>query len=192
MANLFAFVKKYWYVVLPLPLIILYFIVRKLLTGQNVNTVTNTKTTITMPSTNSVLDISLSDANNPMNLRVSSDNWQGKIGIVRTSKSGEFLAFDTLLHGLRAGIVTLHTYYFKHGRKSLNSIIHAFAPSSENDTNGYVNTVSKKTGFQPNETLDFNRSTYDKIIVAMCQQERGFTPTTNQLNDAWETVNFKL
>lgn len=122
--------------------------------------------------------------NNPLNIRISSDAWQGKIG-----NDGAFEKFSSMTYGLRAGIIILRTYYNKYGLKTIREMITRFAPPSENNTNSYVNNVSSRTGIDADKTLTFNKATMLPIIVQMCRIECGYIPSNVELDAAFSLAN---
>lgn len=82
--------------------------------------------------------------NNPLNIRRSSDKWQG-LSPVQDDK--EFFQFLCAAYGWRAAFVILtKSYYAKRGIKTIEGIIRRWAPSSENNTEGYIRRVCEYTG----------------------------------------------
>ena len=79
--------------------------------------------------------------NNPGNIRISDDNWQGSNG----SNAG-FVNFNHPEYGVRAFAKNLYTSQEKHGNNSVASIISRWAPPSENETDVYINKVAKDLG----------------------------------------------
>lgn len=82
--------------------------------------------------------------NNPFNIRYHVDNhWLGQRGETRG-----FCNFDTVEHGVRAAIrLVCVTYRREYRIITPEAIISKFAPSSENDTQAYIEFVCKKSGF---------------------------------------------
>ena len=104
--------------------------------------------------------------NNPLNIRLSSDKWQGQInpsgnGNVNgngnnSSPKGdaEFVQFYSMEYGWRAAFVILcRTYYGKYGLKTIRDIVSRWAPAKENNTEAYIRHVSDYTGIAPNKVL---------------------------------------
>ena len=87
--------------------------------------------------------------NNPFNIRKSSNKWFGKINGV----DKDFETFDTLVHGYRAGLVLLRTYYIKYHCDTIRKVIERFAPTNENNTKAYIYWLSECTGFGADEKL---------------------------------------
>lgn len=97
---------------------------------------------------------------NPGNLRPSSRyKWRGEVG-----ENRGFVVFDTDQHGLRAMARNLRNQQRLHGLNSIREVINKYAPDSENDTEAYISFVSKRTGFDENQTLDL---TEDAVLVRL-------------------------
>lgn len=127
--------------------------------------------------------------NNPGNIRVSSNPWQGKIPLSQNT-DGAFEQFTTYVYGIRAMIKNLLSYY-NSGLNTLQSIIYKWAPPSDNnDTANYVNFVGIRTGFSPTQPLDLtNQTTMRKVVMAMSEMENGRPAvTTEQFNYAWGLI----
>lgn len=86
--------------------------------------------------------------NNPGALRSSSIKEVNDlaIGIIQSS-SGEFLHFANAEHGYKALEIVLRKVYWN---KTISECISRYAPSFENDTDGYVNKIVKKLGINTN------------------------------------------
>jgi len=110
--------------------------------------------------------------NNPGNVR--SGEWEGKIGI-DNADGGPFVIFATPEHGVRSMVKILYNYQSMHGIRTIREIINRWAPSEENDTEDYINFISKETGINPDQPLDLRNDseTMRKIINAMIRKEGG-------------------
>lgn len=76
--------------------------------------------------------------NNPFNIKKSRQPWLGKcLGVDKV-----FESFSLLEYGVRAGLKLLTTYVHR-GIDSPNKIIHRFAPTSENNTQNYLDFVCR-------------------------------------------------
>lgn len=127
--------------------------------------------------------------NNPGNIRVSSNAWQGKIPLSQNT-DGAFEQFKAYVWGIRAMIKNLLSYY-ENGLNTLQSIIYKWAPPSDNNnTAAYVAFVANKTGFSPTQALDLrNQTTMRKVVMAMAEVENGRPAvTTEQFNYAWSIL----
>ena len=109
------------------------------------------------------------DNNNPMNIRISADHWQGATG-----DDGTFTQFISPLMGIRAAAVVLRTYRDKHGLNTIAGIVNRWAPPFENDTRGYIKNVSFKLGIGVN--IPLTDAYYVRLIGAMIYQENGQQP----------------
>jgi hypothetical protein len=85
--------------------------------------------------------------NNPGNIRY----YPAFKGCVGSTKG--FCKFSTLGFGYRAILTLLTTYYTKYGLTTIRGIVSRYAPPTENDTQGYINLVSRKTGFAADKVL---------------------------------------
>ncbi|MDH6309399.1 hypothetical protein M2451_002715 [Dysgonomonas sp. PFB1-18] len=110
--------------------------------------------------------------NNPLNIRINSDKFQGEI---IPSRDKAFKQFESMAYGYRAAFVTLGTYLSKYGRNTIRKIITAWAPPEDNnDTIAYINAVSKYSGISPDHVLTAQDGVLYKLIVAeMSRVENG-------------------
>lgn len=109
--------------------------------------------------------------NNPLNIRKSSNQWDGK---VIPSSDEEFEEFATIEHGIRAAIKIIRTYVLKHGCRTMNDIIKRWAPPSENNTERYINFVEVHTGINRYKEIDItNEREIAAILQAMTMMEIG-------------------
>jgi len=88
-----------------------------------------------------------------------------------------FVQFKSLEYGWRAAFYLLtRTYYHKYRLYTIRGIISRWAPSSENDTCGYIQNVSRLTGIDPDEPIGIpseKPSRWMAVGVAMAIQENG-------------------
>lgn len=122
--------------------------------------------------------------NNPMNIRASNTKWLGEVD---PGFKTDFENFSTPADGYRAGFVTIYNY-IKNGADTLTKILNKYAPPSENDTQAYIDQVSKYTGIDPNAQL--NTKTFSgpqgvNIIIAMSRIEQGKQPVQKDVNDGY-------
>lgn len=109
--------------------------------------------------------------NNPFNIRRSDKNkWVGKV----YDNTGPFEVFDTLGHGIRAGMKLLLNYNTIYNLNTVEGIISKFAPPNENNTNGYIASIYKYTGFDKGKVLDLSdRDTMVRLAVNIIVVESG-------------------
>ncbi|MDT0603484.1 virion protein [Thalassotalea castellviae] len=113
--------------------------------------------------------------NNAGNLRAYNgwQEWQGAIGT-----NNGFIVFDTPENGLRAMARTLRTYRNIYNLSTVQEIISRWAPTNENDTQAYIQSVSSRTGFEPWEPLRMDD--YPLLMAAITRHENGQQPYTNE------------
>lgn len=117
--------------------------------------------------------------NNPGNIEKSRNDWKGKIKD-SDHLDNRFEVFKTPEHGVRALSVLLSNY-IKKGKATVPEIISKYAPSSENNTDIYINEVSRITGFSPTEILKNNKDTIKKLVMAISFFENGENYITDEL-----------
>lgn len=138
--------------------------------------------------------------NNPVNIRISANKWNGKIS---PNTDGEFEQFIDLVHGYRAALVLLRGKgYIGKGLNTIRKMITKFAPANENYTTGYIADVSKMTGIDPDAVISCNdKDALTRIVYAMSIVENGYKdkanndikqtyglPDMNIINQAWEIM----
>lgn len=113
--------------------------------------------------------------NNPGNIRWG-DEWKGLVPETqRTDKS--FCQFKSAEYGIRAMIIILRNYQRKHGLSTISGIINRWAPTNENDTQSYINSVAKASGVDPDQRIDTSDSRFMmKLLQAIIQHENGDQP----------------
>jgi hypothetical protein len=110
-----------------------------------------------------------------LNIRPSGDNWKG----MRTEQTDSgFLQFITPFYGLRAGAMTLLTYYRIHKRRTVSDIISSWAPPSDNNpTSDYIDTVCRALGVGSRDLLDLETpDNLRRLMEAMIKVEAGSQP----------------
>ena len=112
--------------------------------------------------------------NNPLNIRRSKDQWKG---MAEAQTDGAFVQFKTMEWGWRAAFYLLtRTYYHKYRLYTIRGIISKWAPPNENNTQRYIDNVSKLTGILPDEPLGIpsdQPSRWIALGAAMAIQECG-------------------
>ena len=121
---------------------------------------------------------------NPGNIRQSKGRYKGE---VRPSRDPAFKQFETMAWGYRAIFVLLHTYRTRHGLRTIAAMIARWAPPSENKTELYIRTVSRRSGIpadRPRDTRD--RRTKVPIAAAISFVENGTTADMHDVEKGWE------
>jgi hypothetical protein len=135
--------------------------------------------------------------NNPGNIRYSSANdWRGKIPYDRNTDYNcttnqvvkAFEQFSEYKYGVRAMIVLVKNY-IERGNDTIRKVVTKYAPSSGNNTSGYIDFVADETGIGADETLIANKETLEKIVKAMARKENGSNAINDrQFNQAWNIL----
>ena len=126
--------------------------------------------------------------NNPLNIRLSSNNWKGEI---KPSADKSFCQFQTMAYGFRAAMVCIRTYITKHNCNTLQEIINRWAPWT--DGNNPINYAKKVMNTFPDTfadkdtVIDFhNQNQMTKLVYAMAIVENGSEP---QMTDCIQAFN---
>lgn len=115
--------------------------------------------------------------NNPGNLIRGSKSWDGEVD----GGDPRYASFSSPEAGIRAMGKTLLNYQDRYGLRTIEGIIGRWAPSSENDTAGYVRNVAKALGTTPDAPLDLHDAkTLGTLTRAIIVQENGKQPYTDQ------------
>ena len=129
--------------------------------------------------------------NNPLNIRLSKDKWQGQINgkgnidgnsslsSERAGGEAVFCQFSSMEYGWRAAFVILcKTYYGKYKLRTIRDIVSRWAPPKENNTPAYIRHVSDYTGIGPDRDLgdpQTHPTNWLLIGYAMAVMENGKT-----------------
>lgn len=119
---------------------------------------------------------------NPGNIRpLDSGEWEGQVGI-DNGPGGPFVIFSSFFYGLRALARILMNYQAKNGLRTVGQMINRWAPSSENDTSDYVQTVAAALGVSPDDSIDVvnNQAQLLAMMGAIVTQENGVNPFTDE------------
>ena len=121
--------------------------------------------------------------NNPLNIRVG-NVWLGE---VKNPTDPHFEQFNSMEYGLRAGFVLLRRYIRHYKRQTIEDIISSWAPSNENNTKAYIDTVVKVSGIPANKILHYSdKETMCKLVDAMCFVENGKHVSMEKITKGYE------
>ncbi|HUN13556.1 MAG TPA: structural protein P5 [Alistipes sp.] len=121
---------------------------------------------------------------NPGNIRQSNGRYKGE---VRPSRDPAFKQFETMAWGYRAIFVLLHTYRTRHGLRTIAAMIARWAPPTENKTELYIRTVSRRSGIPADRPLDTrDRRTMIPIAAAISFVENGTAADMHDVEKGWE------
>lgn len=123
--------------------------------------------------------------NNPLNIRISSNDWLGK---VKPNTDGTFEQFTSMAYGYRAAYILLRTYITKYDCDTIAKIINRWAPENENNTSGYISRVCGTMGV-PSTTMinPYNQQQMMSLVFAMSLVENGtrVEPDAAAINEGW-------
>lgn len=106
--------------------------------------------------------------NNPFNIRKSKSRWIGKI----EGTDKDFVTFDTLAHGYRAGLILLANYYKKYKLHSYRTILQRFAPITENNLANYEYFIFAYSRIKPDAFISLKTLLW-KIAPLIAKYESG-------------------
>ena len=108
--------------------------------------------------------------NNPLNIRIG-NVWLGE---VNEPTDPEFEQFVAMEYGLRAGFVLLRRYIRHYHKNTIRLIITTWAPSTENNTEAYIQRVASRMNLDADTPLLYeDEKTMCQLVAAMCQVECG-------------------
>lgn len=90
--------------------------------------------------------------NNPLNIRIG-NTWLGE---VQKPTESAFEQFVSMEYGLRAGFCILRRYINKYQHNTIAKILHTWAPSTENNTEAYIDFVSKRVQVEPDDIISYS------------------------------------
>lgn len=123
--------------------------------------------------------------NNPGNLRISENAWQGKVPVAQNT-DGSFEQFISPEYGIRALFIDLRSK-INRGLNTVEKIMNVYAPPNENNTIAYITAIENMTGIGRNKTITVNE--IPAIIPAIIKVENGTQPYTDaQLKTAYAMV----
>lgn len=130
--------------------------------------------------------------NNPLNIR-KGNNWQGE---VKEQTDPAFEQFVSMQMGIRAGFKILKNYMTGYGGKvkpltCIHDIIFRWAPTCENNSQAYVNSVCRFSGLHEYEHIKFSdRTKMIAIVDGMIRVECGQPVAIDIIASAYDLLNF--
>lgn len=123
--------------------------------------------------------------NNPGNLRISENAWQGKVPVAQNT-DGVFEQFISPEYGIRALFIDLRSK-INRGLNTIEKIMNVYAPPTENNTIAYITAIENMTNIPRNKVITVND--IPKIVPAIIKVENGIQPYTDaQLKSAYAMV----
>lgn len=109
--------------------------------------------------------------NNPGNLIRTNNNWLGKIPFAESGDK-KFEQFKELRYGIRAFYKDIINDIGK-GANTIVKLVSEYAPSFENNTTAYINSVAKAMGVDKNSILKADKTTLIALAKAKFAVELG-------------------
>lgn len=122
--------------------------------------------------------------NNPLNIRHSTNKWQG---MAPSQSDRAFVQFTARKYGYRAAFVLIRNYIGLHHANTIGKIVARWAPSSDgNNTQAYIRFVSKTSSIKPDTPLRFaDQKSMVAIVRSMAQMESAIIEDEALLNEAY-------
>ena len=122
--------------------------------------------------------------NNPLNIRHGKSRW---LGMAEQQTDKAFVQFKARKFGYRAAFSLLRTYIERRGANTIGKIIARWAPSADgNNTQAYIDYVSRTTGIPADEPLRFSdQQAMVDVVRSMAQMESGLIEREVALNEAY-------
>lgn len=128
--------------------------------------------------------------NNPGNIRIGKSPWKGKVPVYQNT-DGEFEQFESIIWGVRAAMKLLLNYQ-REGRYTIETILMKYAPPSENDTHAYIRRVSRCTGWDRHDPIQYNKDNVVVLLGCMFDVENGVDTSAyipySVYNEAWNNL----
>lgn len=125
--------------------------------------------------------------NNPGNIRINSDLFQGEI---RPSKDNSFKQFETMAYGYRAVFRILRNYYNNYKLDTIRKMIGRWAPPEDNNyTEAYIKAVSDYAGIPADDPININdREQMIRIVAGMSKVENGREAEMSDVIAGWNLL----
>lgn len=125
--------------------------------------------------------------NNPGNIRINGDKFQGE---VIPSRDKAFKQFASAAYGYRAVFKILRNYSMKYSLKTLRQMIRRWAPPEDNnDTEAYIKAVSDSAKIFPDAPVDVNNEdVMCRIVAGMSRVENGVPAEMGDVRAGWRLL----
>lgn len=124
--------------------------------------------------------------NNPGNIRINRDLFQGEI---RPSRDKSFKQFETHAYGYRAIFKILSSYHRNYSLKTIRQMITRWAPENENNTEAYIRAVSSYAGIPADDPININdREQMIRIVAGMSKVENGIEADMPDVIKGWNLL----
>ena len=126
---------------------------------------------------------------NPGNIRKSNTKWNGEVMFIEgVEREPDFCQFSNMDYGIRAIFITLRTYKNQYNIDTISDIIGRWAPSNENNTDAYIDSVCSITKIDENQEL--SGAEYSHLVYEIIRHENGFNPFTFDYIESLRTWSY--
>ena len=124
---------------------------------------------------------------NPLNIRHGKSQW---VGMREKQTDKQFVQFTERVYGYHAAFVLLRGYIGR-GADTIGRIIARWAPSRDgNNTQSYINYVSKSTGINASHALKGeDKDDVVEIVRSMAHMESGIIEDKAIIEEAYDLAN---
>lgn len=124
--------------------------------------------------------------NNPGNIRITKDKWQG---LRAEQTDGSFFQFIAPMWGYRALMRTLQNYRRRHGCQTIADFIRRWAPENENNTSGYIKRVCTEMQVSSTFVPDIeDKDTMCAFAAAISLVENGVPAVMSDIEEGWKLL----
>lgn len=108
--------------------------------------------------------------NNPLNIRIG-NTWLGERNNPTDPAFEEFVSIE---YGYRAAFCILRRYIRRYKKNTITAIVSTWAPSTENNTQRYIDFVADKMKIGPTDVIDYSdKERMTRLVDAMQLMECG-------------------
>ena len=108
--------------------------------------------------------------NNPLNIRIG-NTWLGERKNPTDTAFEEFVSIE---YGYRAAFCVLRRYIRRYRKNTITAIVSTWAPSTENNTQRYIDFVARKLQISPSDIIDYgDKDMMVRLVAAMQLMECG-------------------
>ena len=108
--------------------------------------------------------------NNPLNIRIG-NTWLGERNNPTDPAFEEFVAIE---YGYRAAFCILRRYIRRYHKNTITALVSTWAPSTENNTQRYIDFVAEKMKISPTDVIDYgDKEQMTRLVAAMQLMECG-------------------
>lgn len=121
--------------------------------------------------------------NNPLNIRIG-NTWLGER---QNPQDASFEEFVSIEYGYRAAFCLLRRYIRRYRRNTIAMIISTWAPSSENNTQRYIDFVSNAMKIASDDPIQYeDEATMVRLVAAMQMMECGVPADLAKVKKGYE------